>query len=339
MQTDQSHISVNPNPENTAFSRSNGFFEAHRADGLVTVAIENLLNSPDLQAQLTSVLGFAEGPEAINNIFLSIEPGSANSGHHRAVYKISLQMDSDKESRRGEFALKFASDAGPYRMTYEECLKEVEISKALQNSHLFMQHGAMTLGAVEFSIDPKDIHASKLPYFSKVNKDKALVCAQLDVWVNGPRLHDLVRSANEENVEAVKTAVQKSMSAIVQMWRDLRYKDAPVVFDSAADDIIIASGAPVFIDLDGGRRCSEGSLELMLALQDFSKSVLRANGYKFATQISPLVLGPAIGICLSTELGKEKAIEVVSEANLRKSDIAADFRLLFLPEISRIVGA
>lgn len=313
-------------------------------DPIVKKSLDTFLSSAESQGLLVRALGLSE--LTITGVSLIPENEQLIIGHNRAVVKLSVEAkNGDAIVYRGNLALKLTSDLTQDRFSFSECLAEVEIGNAFKDEALFANHGSKSYVAALFSECTDTIRSSLLASLSKVTANEVYpdVMAQLNQWVEGKTLREMFQIAAVSNTEDDRTklsaAIKNSMSVMIKMWRDLSNEGRPLVFNTAMTDIVITpDGTPVFIDLCGGRKCG-GAFNLMRALQDFSKGVRLSRQHLIGSHISSLVSGPAIGMCLSIELGKEKAIEVVSEANLRKSDFAADFRHFFLPEISRIVGA
>ena len=302
------------------------------------------LNTESLRLQLVSALGLSQ--MGITAISLTPESEQPIIGHNRAVAKLSVEAkNGDETVYRGSLALKLTSDLTEDAVSFRECFAEVEIGNALKNGALFARHGSASYVAALFSDYPDTIKSSLLASLSKVTANAVYpdVMAQLNQWVEGKTLREMFQIAavsnTEDDMTKLSAAIKNSMSVMIKMWRDLSNEGRPLVFNTAMSDIVITpDGTPVFIDLCGGRKCG-GAFNLMRALQDFSKGVRLSSQHLMGSDIPFLVSGPAIGAFLSGELGRDAAAQVVYEAKSNSSNFPPDFRHLFLPEISRIVGA
>jgi hypothetical protein len=282
----------------------------------------------------------------ITAISLTPENEQPRIGHRRAVVKLSVEAKQGEEPvYQGYLALKLASDLTNDVINFSECQGEVEIGNTFKNEAIFAKHGSRSYVAALSSEYPDVIESSLLAAISKATKADVYpdLMAQLNQWIEGKTLGEMFKIAatsdKKDIMHELREAINNSMSVMIKMWRDLSDEGRSLVFNTAMSDIVITPDrTPVFIDLCGGRKCG-GALNLMRALQDFSKGVRLSSQHSVVSDIRSLVSGPAIGICLVRELGNDAAGRVIREVNNNEQLLAPDFRHLFLPEISNTVGA
>gem|GEM_PF-4457673 len=158
------------------------------------------------------------------------------------------------------------------------------------------------------------------------------VRAQLDSWAEGPTLAQLLQRPDAQIPHETKQdVVEGCRRAIVELWYGAILENRGVIYDTAADDIVIApNGGVIFVDADGGKRCG-GAAELFAALATLTLSVNRILDNSTERHKAYSAHGEAIADTLVNVFGLERALHIGNEIGERRDIFRAETRLLLVP--------
>jgi hypothetical protein len=297
-------------------------------DSPCATAVHTLFKNYGLLEKISAELEIPDGPMSIQEISAFINPTPTCRGHHREVYKLTIEASANDDTYKGDFALKLTTSHGNYRMNYEDCSKEVRICTSLGDNPRFREFFSRSLGAVELENSHQD---------RPTRNDTAInICGQIDTWVQGRTMSHILMCSSDDTIEQTKSILAECLRTVTLIWRDFSHEGNQIIPDTGLDDMIIVNRAPTFVDLDGGRRCG-GGYELIVALAQFSKEARKRCPESLYNRIVPLLNPHALATCLLQELGRDLAKQVIADANKNMYNFPADFRTMFLPEITKII--
>lgn len=304
---------------------------------IARLMLGDLLSQPSFQERLAAFLQIPAGASAIESFSAKLDLSNSRSGHNRTAHAVALTVHTNDAEYRGNFAVKVSTDNSVHVMSLDDCNSEVEISSALRNDPVFRQHCASSLGVIEAELSGERLDTCKQLLGrngSQLRQNDApslKARAQLDSWVEGIPLRDLVRSREPAASERREDAIRKSLLTIVKLWNEVEHGSKGVLFDTDADDILIAAdNRALFIDLDGGRKCG-GPFELVAALAKFSLDIIKLSAD--LSQVGPLQQAHVIADALVETLGPKRALEIGELAHKERDKFRAETRLLLLPSL------
>jgi len=316
--------------------RSGGFRSTHNVEGDVAYTLlQSLLNDPAVRDRLASHSGMKGGEASLDSGAASIILQDARWGQHRVTLPGTVALEANGESKNCTFALKIATNNSAYVMSHDDCCNEVKLGEALRDNSSYQRYCTTSFGVVEAEYAPSDsVRLGALRSGRDVST--MTVRAQLDSWAEGPTLAQLLQRPDAQIPHETKQeVVEGCRRAIVELWDRAAFENRGVIYDTAADDIVIApNGGVIFVDADGGKRCG-GAAELFAALATLTLSVNRILDNSPERHKAYSSHGEAIANTLVNVLDLERALHIANQICEQREIFTAETRLLLLPTFLR----